>query len=50
MPVGPVLARETVDRLEATILDPERARRAGAAEDTASDETAAVPGSPEPPD
>lgn len=47
MPVGPVLARETFDRLEAAILDPERARRADTAGDAAGDGTAVVP---EPPD
>ena len=46
---GPAMAREVFDRLEAAIVDPDRA--AGfLAEIFATGGTARVPGSPEPPD
>ena len=49
--LGPAAARDTVDRLEAAIVDPGRADGAG---DTSvhpqDDQTSRVPGSPEPPD
>lgn len=50
MPVGPAVAREVMDRLESTIVNPQRAMSASGVRDSASDETTRVPGSPEPPD